>query len=117
MLIIYSKETGEFAGINTSPTATFENMYPNVSEEFKQKYGGIVVEPNPDYDKNRNWYKVINDNEVVKLDSPIIKEDTRPIIPDPRDQKIANLEQSMADIKKGMADLQIAAAAILGGAV
>ena len=48
MLLIYLKETGEILGINTSTVATFDNMYPAVSEEFKQKkYGGIVVEPDP----------------------------------------------------------------------
>jgi hypothetical protein len=102
MLLVYEKETGRIMGINTSPTATFENMYPDVPEEFKQKYGGIVVEYNPDYDKNRKWHKVEN-GKVVKLDSPIIDEDALPKIPDPRDQRIA--------------DLEMAIAAILGGAV
>jgi hypothetical protein len=102
MLLIYEKTTGEIIGINTSSIATFDNMYSAVSEEFKQKYGGIVVEPDPDYDKNRNWYKVEN-GEVVKLDSPFVKEDTRPKPVDPKDQRIA--------------DLEMAIAAILGGAI
>lgn len=101
MLLIYEKITGNIVGTNSSDMATFENVYPAAPEEFKQKYGGIVVDYDHDYDKNRNWYKVEN-KEVVKLDSPFIK-DTRPIPPDPKDQRIA--------------DLEIAIAAILGGAV
>lgn len=92
MLLIYNKETGEIIGINTSPIATFANMYPDVSDEFKQKYGGIVVPHNSEYDKNRNWYKVVNE-EVVKLYSPWIDESRQ--IPDPRDQRIADLENAV----------------------
>ena len=102
MLLIYKKTTGEIIGINTSSIATFGNMYPNATEEFKLKYGGIIVDNNPDYDKNRNWYKVENE-EVIKLDSPFVKEDTRPKPVDPKDQRIA--------------DLEMAIAAILGGAI
>ena len=100
MLLIYSRETGEISGINTSSIATFDNIYPIAPEEFKQKYGGIVVEPDPDYDKNRSWYKVENE-EVIKLDSPFIKEDARPIPPDPKDQRIADLEMAIASILGG----------------
>lgn len=102
MLLIYSKETGNIVGTNSSAIATFENVYPTAPEEFKQKYSGIVVDHNPDYDKNRSWYKVENE-EVIKLDSPFVKEDTRPKPPDPKDQRIA--------------DLEMAIAAILGGAI
>ena len=92
MLLIYDKSTGRITGINTSHIATFENMYPNVAEEFNQKYGGIVVEHNPDYDKNRNWYKVEKE-EVVKLDSPWEIEQAQR--PDPRDKRIAELENAV----------------------
>lgn len=102
ILLLYEKETGHITGVNTSSIATFENMYPDATEEFKQKYSGIVVDHNPDYDKNRSWYKVENE-EVIKLDSPFVKEDTRPKPPDPKDQRIA--------------DLEMAIAAILGGAI
>lgn len=123
MLLIYDKLTGEIVGINTSPIATFENMFPDATEEFKQKYGGIVVDYNPDYDKNRDWYKVEN-GKVVKLDSPFIKEDKRPKIPDPKDKEIADLKNQIADLEKmvadtksAMLDSEMAIAAILGGAV
>lgn len=109
MLLIYKKETGEITGINTSPTATFENMYPNATEEFKEKYGAITVPYDLNYDKNRSWYKVEN-GEVIKLDSPFVKDRTRPKPPDPKDQEIE-------DLKRKIADLQVATAAILGGAV
>ena len=99
MLLIYKKTTGEIIGINTSSIATFENMYPNVSEEFKQKYDGIVVEHNPNYDKNRNWYKVEN-GKVVKLDSPFAKEAVRPKVLDPRDQEIEELKSRLASLEK-----------------
>lgn len=123
MLLIYKKETGEIMGVNTSSIATFENMYPNVSEEFKQSYGGIVAEYNAEYDKNRNWYKVEN-GEVIKLDSPFIKEDTRPKIPDLKEKEIAelkstvsNLEKSLTESQKATSDSEMAIAAILGGAI
>lgn len=123
MLLLYEKLTGEITGINTSPIATFGNMYPNVTEEFKQKYDGIVVEHNPDYDKNRDWYKIEN-GEVIKLDSPFVKEDIRPKTPDPNEQEIANLkstvsnlEKSLVESQKATSDLEMAMAAILGGAV
>jgi hypothetical protein len=104
LLLIYEKETGRIIGVNTSNSAnlTFENMYPNATEEFKQKYGSIIVPYNSDYEKNRDWYKVEND-EIIKLDSPFIQEDTRPKPVDPKDQRIA--------------DLEMAIAAILGGAI
>lgn len=102
MLLIYNKATGEVIGTNDSPVALFGNMYPDAPEEFKQIYDGIVVDHNSDYDKNRNWYKV-ESGQVIKLDSPFIKEDTRPKPPDPKDQRIA--------------DLEMAIAAILGGAI
>lgn len=97
MLLIYLKENGNIVGTNSSATATFENTYPTAPEEFKQKYGGLAVEYNPDYDKNRTWYKVVNE-EVVKLDSPFVNENKRPKIPkipDPRDQRIAELENAV----------------------
>lgn len=102
MLLIYSKETGEIKGVNTSLVATFDNMYPNATEEFKQKYDGIVVEYNANYDKNRSWYKVEN-GKVIKLDSPFIEESKfrRHKIPDPRDQRIADLEMAIATILGG----------------
>ena len=123
MLLIYVKETGRITGTNSSPIATFENMYSHAPEEFKLKYGGIVVPYNPDYDKNRNWYKIEN-GEVIKLVSPFIKEDTLPKIPDPRDQQIADLQaevstlqSTISNYQKEISDLQVATAAILGGAV
>ena len=100
MLLIYNKATGEVVGTNNSPIATFGNMYPDAPDEFKQKYDGIVVDHNPDYDKNRSWYKVENE-EVTKLDSPFVKEDTRPKPPDPKDQRIADLEMAIASILGG----------------
>ncbi len=123
MLLLYKKETGRITGINTSSTATFNNMYPNVPEEFKQKYGGIVVDYDHDYDINRNWYKVEN-GEIVKLESPFIDGDTLPKIPDSRDQEIADLKSTITDLEKVLvesqkvtSDLEMAVAAILGGAV
>ncbi len=123
MLLIYSKETGNIVGTNSSAIATFENVYPTAPEEFKQKYSGIVVEHDPDYDKNRDWYKVENE-EVIKLDSPFIMEDTRPKPPDPKDQQIADLQTevstmqgAISNYQKEIADLQVATAAILGGAI
>jgi len=100
MLLIYEKATGHIVGTNDSSIATFNNMYPNAPEEFKQTYCGIVVDYNADYDKNRDWYKVEN-GEIVKLDSPFT--DERYHIPDPKDQRIA--------------DLEMAIVAILGGAI
>ena len=104
ILLIYDKETGKIVASNasTSNSLTFGNMYPNPTEAFKQKYGGLVVPYDPSYERNKNWYKVENE-EVIKLDNPFIQEDVRPIPPDPKDQRIA--------------DLEIAIAAILGGAV
>ena len=101
MLLIYEKATGHIIGINDSYIATFNNMYPNATEEFKQKYEGITIPYNEDYDKNRDWYKVEN-GEVIKLDSPFVEQPI-PRPPDLRDQRIA--------------DLEMAIAAILGGAV
>ncbi|ATW24189.1 hypothetical protein [Candidatus Formimonas warabiya] len=100
MLLLYKKSTGHIVGTNNSPLATFENMYPHATEEFKQMYGGLVVEDDPEYDRNRQWYKVEDDIRVVRLESPWIEEQVRP--PDPGDQRIL--------------DLELAVAAILGGA-
>lgn len=100
MLLIYNKATGEVIGTNDSPIATFDNMYPDAQEEFKQKYDGIVVEHDPDYDKNRQWYKV-EGGEVIKLTSPFIYEDTLPKVADPKDQRIADLEMAIATILGG----------------
>lgn len=123
ILLLYEKETGHITGVNTSSIATFENMYPDATEEFKQKYGGIVIPYNADYDKNRNWYKIEN-GEVIKLESPFIKEDTLPKIPDPKDQQIADLQtevstlqSTISNYQKEISDLQVATAAILGGAL
>lgn len=122
MLLIYEKETGKIIGTNTSYIATFDNIYPDVSENFKKKYNGIVVEYNPDYDKNRNWYKVKN-GEVVKLTVPFA-ETPRPKPPDLRDLQIANLQtevstlqSTISNYQKEISDLQVATAAILGGAI
>ncbi len=123
MLLIYNKETGEIKGINTSPVATFDNMFPNVAEDFKQKYGGIITDFNDDYDKNRKWYKVENE-KVIKLESPFIEEDTRHKKIDLKEKKIAelkntvsNLEKSLTESQKATSDLEMAIAAILGGAI
>ena len=104
ILLIYDKQTGKIVATNvsTSGTLTFENMYPHASEEFKQKYGGLVVPYDPSYERNKSWYKVEN-GEIIKLASPFIVEQQSPKRTDPRDQRIA--------------DLEIAIAAILGGAV
>lgn len=122
MLLIYNKETGEIKGINTSLVATFDNMFPNATDEFKQKYGGIITEYNLDYDKNRKWYKVEN-GEVVKLTVPFA-ETPRPKPPDLRDLQIANLQtevstlqSTISNYQKEISDLQVATAAILGGAI
>lgn len=100
MLLIYKKETGEIIGTNSSAIATFENMYPDALEGFKQAYGGIVVEYNNDYDKNRNWYKIQN-GEAIRLASPFIKENISPIIIDTKDQRITDLEMAIASIIGG----------------
>lgn len=102
MVLIYLVETGRIIGVNTSPIATFENMYPNATNEFKQKYGSIKVPYNKDYEINRNWYKVEN-GEVIRLDSPFLEVNPLPKSPDSEEQRIAYLE--------------IAIAAILGGAI
>lgn len=104
ILLIYDKQTGKIVATNvsTSGTLTFENMYPHASEEFKQKYGGLVVPYDPSYERNKSWYKVEN-GEIIKLTSPFIVEQQSPKRTDPSDQRIA--------------DLEIAIAAILGGAV
>jgi hypothetical protein len=100
MLLIYLKETGEIVGINTSPTATFENMYPDAADEFKKMYGGLVIEDDPDYDKNRKCYKVEN-GEVVKLDTPFIAEAEQEVLSNPKEQRIADLEMAVAFILGG----------------
>lgn len=99
MLLIYEKATGRVVGINTSHVATFENMYPDAAKGFKEKYDGILVPYNPDYDKNRNWYKV-EGGKVVKLDSPFAKEAVRPKVLDPRDQEIEELKSRLASLEK-----------------
>jgi len=96
LLVIYEIKTGNIVGINTNQNDTFESMYPDVSEEFKLKYNGLIFEDDTNIINNYTNYKILNNEIILKEVSEEIN-----IVPTPTEQRLIDIELAIASILGG----------------